>query len=55
MMTKTQEKEFNQLIEMVSKSLIASMNVLKLKSHIEMISRSEGFKYTLRFDKEKLT
>ncbi|QQV91401.1 hypothetical protein Leef1_36 [Polaribacter phage Leef_1] len=53
-MTKKEEKDFSELIEIVSKTLIATMNVLDLKTHIEMTSTSDGYRYKLRFDKEKI-
>tara|TARA_R110002096_G_scaffold432559_1_gene649604 strand:- start:993 stop:1154 length:162 start_codon:yes stop_codon:yes gene_type:complete len=53
-MDKTTEKEFSELIENISKTLIATMNALDLKTHIEMTSISDGYRYKLRFDKEKI-
>ena len=53
-MNKTTEKEFSELIETVSKTLIVTMNALDLKTHIEMTSVSDGYRYKLRFDKEKI-
>tara|TARA_R110000765_G_scaffold366712_1_gene456841 strand:+ start:525 stop:695 length:171 start_codon:yes stop_codon:yes gene_type:complete len=52
--TKEEEKEFSELIETISKTLIATMNALELKTHIEMTSTSEGYRYKLRFDKDKI-
>ncbi|AGO49718.1 hypothetical protein Phi13:2_gp108 [Cellulophaga phage phi13:2] len=53
-MTKEQEKEFSELIETISKTLISTMNVLNLKTHIEMTSISDGHRYRLKFEKEKI-
>ena len=53
-MNKTTEKELDELVQTVSKTLIATMNVLDLKTHIEMTSVSDGYRYKLRFDKEKI-
>ena len=53
-MDETTEKEFDELIQNVSKTLIATMNILDLKTHIEMISVSGEYRYKLRFDKEKI-
>lgn len=53
-MDKTTEKELDELVQTVSKTLIATMNVLDLKTHIEMTSVSDGYRYKLRFDKEKI-
>ena len=53
-MDKTTEKELDELVQTVSKTLIATMNVLDLKTHIEMTSVSCGYRYKLRFDKEKI-
>jgi ADP-dependent phosphofructokinase/glucokinase len=52
--TKEEEKEFSKLIETISKTLIQTMNVLDLKTHIEMTSITDGYRYKLRFDKEKI-
>ena len=48
--TESEEKEFSELIETISKTLIATMNVLELKTHIEMTSNSNGYRYKLRSD-----
>jgi len=53
-MDKTTEKQLDELVQTVSKTLIATMNVLDLKTHIEMTSVSDGYRYKLRFDKEKI-
>jgi len=53
-MDKTTQKELDELLQTVSKTLIVTMNVLDLKTHIEMTSTSEGYRYKLRFDKEKI-
>ena len=53
-MKKQHEKELNDLISLISKSLIATMKTLDLKTHIEMTSVSDGYKYKLRFDREKI-
>ena len=53
-LTKEQEKDLEEIMQNISKALIATMNVLDLKTHIEMISELDGYKYKLRFDKEKL-
>ena len=48
-MDKTTEKELDELVQTISKTLIATMNVLDLKTHIEMTSISDGYRYKLRF------
>lgn len=53
-MDKTTEKELDALVQTISKTLIVTMNVLDLKTHIEMTSTSDGYRYRLRFDKEKI-
>jgi hypothetical protein len=53
-MDKTTEKELDKLLQTVSKTLISTMNVLDLKTHIEMTSISNGYRYKLRFNKEKI-
>ena len=53
-MDKTTKKELDELVQTVSKTLIATMNVLDLKTHIEMTSVCDGYRYKLRFDKEKI-
>jgi hypothetical protein len=53
-MDKTTEKELDNLLQTVSKTLISTMNVLDLKTHIEMTSISNGYRYKLRFNKEKI-
>ena len=52
--TKEQEQMLDELVQTTSKTLIAAMNVLDLKTHIEMTSECNGYKYKLRFDKEKI-
>ena len=53
-MKKQHEKELNDLISLISKSLIATMKTLDLKTHIEMTSVSDGYRYKLKFDREKI-
>jgi len=53
-MKKEDQKELSNLMKVVSKTLIATMKVLDLKTHIEMTSISNGYRYKLRFDKEKI-
>ena len=53
-MDKTTKKELDELLKIVSKILISTMNVLDLKKHIEMTCVSNGYRYKLRFDKCKI-
>tara|TARA_R110000803_G_scaffold10007_1_gene31061 strand:- start:61 stop:228 length:168 start_codon:yes stop_codon:yes gene_type:complete len=53
-MKKEDQKELSDLMKVVSKTLISTMKVLDLKTHIEMTSISNGYRYKLRFDKEKI-
>tara|TARA_R110002012_G_scaffold130030_2_gene282478 strand:- start:973 stop:1140 length:168 start_codon:yes stop_codon:yes gene_type:complete len=53
-MTYKQKKELENLTSEISKALISAMIVLDLKTHIEMTSTNNGYRYKLRFDKEKI-
>lgn len=53
-LTKEQEKDLDEVIQTISKTLIVTMNALDLKTHIEMTSISDGYEYKLRFDKRKI-
>ena len=46
--------ELEEVVTTVSKILIHTMTQLELKTHIEMTSVSDGNRYVLRFEKEKI-
>jgi len=50
-LTKEEEKNLNELLQEVSKTLIKTMYVLDLKTHLEMTSKCGDYTYKLRFDK----
>lgn len=49
-----EKAEFEQINKNVAKILIHTMNTLDIPNYIESMSICDGYRYKLRFDKEKI-